>query len=172
MYTLKYRVTTIKGNFAFLCQIDGRPHCLEPRAYNLPILQQYITLSSLLISFHSILNTLDSLQHSESCGNTQNLLSSSRDFCFPDKLMFITSPQLKLICQPSAHISKCGVLLKVCDMHNSFILYLLYPFTLSDYPFPKSHSLAAENDSGFWLKVKGLILSKIDFRDVSNNMCL
>lgn len=127
--TWKYCVTTIKGNFTVLCQIDGGSQRLQPGAYNLPILQQYITLPSLLISSHSILNTLDSLQHSGSCKHTEPPAVIQRFSLSRNKqLVLITLRQLKLICQPCAHNSRCGILLIGDDIHDEHILLVRVSF--------------------------------------------
>lgn len=73
--SLKKPSNNIKKSFAFQCEGCVWDHIpLQPREYEPPLLQQYITLSSSLISSHSVLNTLDSLQCSKKLQNKQNLL--------------------------------------------------------------------------------------------------
>lgn len=75
VHTLKKSSNNFKKYFAFQCEGCVWDHIpLQPQEYKPPLLQQYITLSSSLISSHSVLNTLDSLRCSKKLQNKQNLL--------------------------------------------------------------------------------------------------
>lgn len=64
---VKMYITKSKNFCSSMWRVCKGQFFLHPQALPAPLLQQFITLSSSLISSHSVFNTLDSFPYSKSC---------------------------------------------------------------------------------------------------------